>query len=76
MPPFPAVFIQLPNLYTPYKVQKYTNVIMSYIGRQWRNEPKHLGGTIFTRERSYRAGGGGEGGVSPPTVGSFFIFST
>ena len=49
---------------------------------QWRNEPKHLGGTIFARERSDQARGSvatergwvWEGGVPPPTVGSFFIF--
>ena len=34
-----------------------------------------LGGTIFARERSDRAGGGCGGGVPPPTtVGRFFIF--
>ena len=32
---------------------------------QWRNEPKHLGGTIFARERSDRAGGRVWEGVSP-----------
>ena len=46
---------------------------------QWRNEPKHLGGGIFARERSDQARGSvaterGEGGVPPPTVGNFFIF--
>ena len=46
---------------------------------QWRNEPKHLGGAIFPRERSDQARGSvaterGRGGVPPPTVGSFFIF--
>ena len=54
-------------------------------GTQWRNEPKHLGGAIFARERSDQARGsvatergeGLEGGVppTPPSHGrELFIF--
>ena len=36
---------------------------------------QNIGGAIFARERSDRAGERvWEGGVPPPTVGSFFIF--
>ena len=49
---------------------------------QWRNEPKHLGGTIFARERSDQARGSiaterGEGVGGFPSHGrELFHFST
>ena len=43
---------------------------------QWRNEPKHLGGGAQSLRGSVATERGWvwEGGVPPPTVGSFFIF--
>ena len=62
------------------------NVVPFYylVWRQWRNEPKHLGGAIFARERSDQARGSvaterGEdvGGGCPPSHGrELFHFLT